>query len=196
MTEDEILSEFRAADALLTGHFLLSSGRHSSHYLQCARVLMDPNQAARLAVALIQKLPRELRTAIDVVISPAMGGVIIGHEVGRALEKNAMFLERPTGVFELRRGFTIEPGQKVLLVEDIVTTGLSSREAIAAITAAGGDVIGAVALVDRSTGTADLGVPFEALVQLNFPTYAPDEIPEELAAIPAIKPGSRAVAVD
>jgi orotate phosphoribosyltransferase len=193
MTEDEILSEFRAADALLSGHFLLSSGRHSSHYLQCARVLMDPNQAGRLAVALIQKLPRDLRAAIDVVISPAMGGVIIGHEVGRALEKPAMFVERPSGRFELRRGFSIEPGAKVLLVEDVVTTGLSSREAIAAIAAEGGEVIGACALVDRSTGTADLGVPFFTLVQLNFPTYAANELPAELAAIPAIKPGSRAM---
>lgn len=193
MTEDEILSEFRAADALLMGHFLLSSGRHSGHYLQCARVLMDADRAARLAVALVQKLPRDLRAAIDVVISPAMGGVIIGHEVGRALGRPAMFVERPTGTFELRRGFSIDAGTKVLLVEDVVTTGLSSREAIAAITAEGGEVIGACALVDRSTGTADLGVPFEALVQLNFPTYAAEDLPAELAAIPAIKPGSRQV---
>ncbi len=193
MTEDEILSEFRAADALLTGHFLLSSGRHSSHYLQCARVLMDATQAARMAVALVQKLPRELRNAVDVVISPAMGGLIIGHEVGRALERPAMFVERPTGTFELRRGFVIEPGAKILLVEDIVTTGLSSREAIKTITAAGGEVIGAVALVDRSGGTAELGVPFAALIELNFPTYAPEDVPAELAELPAIKPGSRAV---
>ena len=193
MTEDEILSEFRAADALLTGHFLLSSGRHSSHYLQCARVLMDATQAARMAVALVQKLPRELRNAVDVVISPAMGGLIIGHEVGRALERPAMFVERPTGTFELRRGFVIEPRAKILLVEDIVTTGLSSREAIKTITAAGGEVIGAVALVDRSGGTAELGVPFAALIELNFPTYAPEDVPAELAELPAIKPGSRAV---
>lgn len=193
MTEDDILSEFRAADALLAGHFLLSSGRHSGHYLQCARVLMDADRAARLAVALIQKLPRDLRGAVDVVVSPAMGGVIIGHEVGRALGKPAMFVERPTGTFELRRGFAIEAGARVLLVEDVVTTGLSSREAIAAIHAEGGEVVGACALVDRSAGTADLGVPFMALIQLNFPTYAPDELPEELAGIPAIKPGSRIV---
>jgi orotate phosphoribosyltransferase len=192
MTEDEILSEFRSADALLSGHFLLSSGRHSAHYLQCARVLMDADRAARLARELVSLLPRDLRTAVDVVISPAMGGVIIGHEVGRALERPAMFVERPTGAFELRRGFAIEPGSKVLLVEDVVNTGLSSREAIAAINAAGGEVIGACSLVDRSTGTADLGVPFVALIQLNFPTFGPDEIPAELADIPAIKPGSRA----
>jgi orotate phosphoribosyltransferase len=192
MTEDEVLAEFRAADALLSGHFLLSSGRHSAHYLQCARVLMNADRASRLAVALAQKLSRELRASIDLVVSPAMGGVIIGHEMGRALEKPAIFVERPTGTFELRRGFAIEPGAKVLLVEDVVTTGLSSREAIKAVAEAGGDVVAACSLVDRSGGSADLGVPFTALIALNFPTYAPDEVPADLAGTPAIKPGSRA----
>jgi orotate phosphoribosyltransferase len=191
MTDDEILAEFRAADALLSGHFLLSSGRHSAHYLQCARVLMDTDRASRIAVALAQKLPREVRAAIDVVVSPAMGGVIIGHEMGRALGKPAMFVERPTGTFELRRGFSIPEGAKVLLVEDVVTTGLSSREAIVAIEAEGGQVIAAVSIVDRSAGKVDLGVPYTALIALNFPTYAPDELPDDLAAIPATKPGSR-----
>jgi orotate phosphoribosyltransferase len=194
MTEDEILAEFRAADALLSGHFLLSSGRHSAHYLQCARVLMDSERAGRLALALAQKLPRELRADIDVVISPAMGGVVIGHEMGRALGKPAMFVERPTGVFELRRGFSIEPGARVLMVEDVVTTGLSSREAIACIEREGGQVIAGAALVDRSAGTADIGVPFHPLVAINFPTYGPDDVPVELAATPAVKPGSRAAA--
>ena len=192
MTEDEILAEVRAADALLQGHFLLSSGRHSEYYLQCARVLMDTARAGRLATALAAKLPRDLRPAIDVVVSPAMGGVIIGHEMGRALGKPAIFVERPTGTFELRRGFALEPGDKVLMVEDVVTTGLSSREAIKAIESAGGEVIAAAALVDRSAGAVDLGVPFFPLVALNFPTYAPDELPPELAATPAVKPGSRA----
>jgi orotate phosphoribosyltransferase len=191
MTDDEILAEFRAADALLSGHFLLSSGRHSAHYLQCARVLMDPDRAGRIAVALAQKLPRELRAEIDVVVSPAMGGVIIGHEMGRALARPAMFVERPTGTFELRRGFSIPEGAKVLLVEDVVTTGLSSREAIATIEAEGGRVIAAASIVDRSAGTIDLGVPYTALIALNFPTYAPDALPAELAATPATKPGSR-----
>lgn len=193
MTEDEILAEFRAADALLSGHFLLSSGRHSAHYLQCARVLMDTERAARLAVALAQKLPRELRAEVDLVISPAMGGVIIGHEMGRALGKPAMFVERPTGSFELRRGFAIAPGARVLLVEDVVTTGLSSREAIKAIEAEGGAVIAACSLVDRSGGSVDLGVPYTALIALNFPTYAPEELPTELASSEAVKPGSRAL---
>ena len=192
MLEDEILSEFRASEALLEGHFLLSSGRHSAHYLQCARVLMDPMRASRLASALAAALPRELRQQIAKVVSPAMGGVIIGHEMGRALGVEAMFVERPAGTFELRRGFSLKEGDKVLMVEDVVTTGLSSREAIAAIEAAGGIVIAAASLVDRSAGTVDLGVPFYPLVSLNFPTWAPDELPPELAATPAIKPGSRA----
>jgi orotate phosphoribosyltransferase len=192
MQEDEILSEFRASEALLEGHFLLSSGRHSAHYLQCARVLMDPMRAARLASALTASLPRDLRQQITKVVSPAMGGVIIGHEVGRALGVEAMFVERPTGTFELRRGFALKPGDKVLMVEDVVTTGLSSREAIAAIEAAGGVVLAGAALVDRSAGTVDLGVPFYPLVSLNFPTYAPGDLPPELAVTPAIKPGSRA----
>lgn len=194
MQDEEVLAEFRASKALLEGHFLLSSGRHSAHYLQCARVLMDPERASRLAIALAQNLPRELRQEIEKVVSPAMGGIIIGHELGRALGKEAIFVERPEGTFELRRGFTLEPGEKVLMVEDVVTTGLSSREAIEAVRQAGGDVIAEAALVDRSAGTVDLGVPFYPLIELNFPTYAPDELPEDLAAIPAIKPGSRAQA--
>lgn len=194
MTEDEILSEFRAAEALLEGHFLLSSGRHSAHYLQCARLLMNPDRAARIALAITQKIPREVRSEIQAVISPAMGGIIIGHEMGRALGVDAMFVERPEGVFGLRRGFSIAPGTKVLMMEDVVTTGLSSREAIKAIEEAGGEVVAAGAVVDRSAGTADLGVPFYPLIQLNFPTYAAEEVPADLASIPAVKPGSRIAA--
>ena len=126
------------------------------------------------------------------VVSPAMGGLIIGHEIGRALEKDAIFLERPDGVFHLRRGFRLEAGQKVLMVEDVVTTGLSSREAIAAVAREGGEVIAEAALVDRSNGSVDLGVPFYPLLDINFPTYAEDDVPPELAAIPVTKPGSRA----
>jgi orotate phosphoribosyltransferase len=194
MTEDEVLGEFRASQALLEGHFLLSSGRHSAHYLQCARVLMNPMRASRLALAIAQKIPRDVKKEINKVVSPAMGGLIIGHEMGRALGVDAMFVERPTGTFELRRGFSLEPGDKVLMVEDVVTTGLSSREAIRAIEEAGGQVIAAASLIDRSAGAVDLGVPFYPLIALNFPTYAPEEVPETLAAIPAIKPGSRAKA--
>ena len=192
MQDEDVLAEFRASKALLEGHFLLSSGRHSAHYLQCARVLMDPMRASRLAAALAAKLPRELRKDLTKVVAPAMGGVIIGHEMGRALGLEAVFVERPTGTFELRRGFTIEPGEKVLMVEDVVTTGLSSREAILAVEEAGGEVVAEAALVDRSGGSVDLGVPFYPLIAINFPTYAEDELPPELAATPAIKPGSRA----
>jgi orotate phosphoribosyltransferase len=194
MTEDEILAEFRAADALLEGHFILSSGLRSPRYLQCARVLMDPKRAERLARALAAKLPAAIREQVEAVVSPAMGGVIIGHEMGRALGRPAMFVERPQGLFELRRGFRLEPGTRVLLVEDVVTTGLSSREAIAAIEAAGGKVVGAASLVDRSGGTADLGVPFTPLIRIDVPTYAAEDVPPELAAIPPVKPGSRAAA--
>ncbi|MFM8500038.1 MAG: orotate phosphoribosyltransferase [Chakrabartia sp.] len=191
MTNDDILQEFRDAEALLEGHFILSSGLRSPRYLQCARVLMNPARAARLAEALVARLPADVRAAIDVVISPAMGGVIIGHEMGRAFGKDALFLERPDGVFGLRRGFRLESGQKALMVEDVVTTGLSSREAIAAVAREGGEVIAEAALVDRSNGNVDLGVPFYPLIRLDVPTYEADKLPPELAAIPAIKPGSR-----
>ncbi|MCC2978117.1 orotate phosphoribosyltransferase [Sphingomonas sp. PL-96] len=194
MTDDDILAEFRAAEALLEGHFILSSGRHSARYLQCARVLMDPRRGSRLADELVARLPSDVRGAIDAVVSPAMGGVIAGHEMGRALGRPAMFLERPTGTFELRRGFRLDPGTRVLMMEDVVTTGLSSREAIAAIRAGGGQVVAAAALVDRSNGQADLGVPFFPLIRLEVPSYEADALPPELAAIPAMKPGSRAAA--
>lgn len=192
MTEDEVLAEFRAAEALLEGHFILSSGRRSPRYLQCARVLMQPARAARLAHALALRLPDKVKLRLDLVVSPAMGGILVGHEMGRVLGLDALFVERPEGVFELRRGFRILPGQKVLLVEDVVTTGLSSREAIEAVARAGGQVIAAAALVDRSNGAADLGVPFYPLLRLDVPSYAADALPPELAALPAIKPGSRA----
>ena len=194
MQDEDVLAEFRASKALLEGHFLLSSGRHSAHYLQCARVLMDPLRAAKLASAIAALIPRELRKELTKVVSPAMGGVIIGHEMGRALGLEAMFVERPTGTFELRRGFTLEPGDKVLMVEDVVTTGLSGREAIRAIDETGAEVIAAAALVDRSAGSVDMGVPFFPLIAINFPTYAPDDLPPELAGSEAIKPGSRAAA--
>jgi orotate phosphoribosyltransferase len=155
---------------------------------------MEPARAERLAQALAAKLPQIVRDQVDVVVSPAMGGVIIGHEMGRALGRPAMFVERPQGTFELRRGFRLTGGESVLLVEDVVTTGLSSREAIAAIEASGGKVIGAASLVDRSGGTVDLGVPYTPLIRIDVPAYPADALPPELEAIPAIKPGSRAAA--
>jgi orotate phosphoribosyltransferase len=143
MTDEEILAEFRAAEALLEGHFILSSGLRSARYLQCARVLMNPQRAAKLATELARRIPDKVKIRLGAVISPAMGGVIAGHEMGRALGLDAMFVERPDGVFGLRRGFRLHPGQKILLMEDVVTTGLSSREAIKAVTEAGGEVIAA-----------------------------------------------------
>ena len=194
MTDDEVLAEFRAADALLEGHFILSSGLRSSRYLQCARLLMDAARAERIANALAERLPEEICRDIDIVVSPAMGGVIIGHEMGRALGRPAVFVERPEGKFELRRGFRLDPGARVLMVEDVVTTGLSSREAIKAIEEAGGRVIAAVSVVDRSGGGVDLGVPYISLIRIDVPTYEADALPPELEAIPATKPGSRAAA--
>lgn len=191
MTEDDVLAEFRASGALLEGHFKLSSGRHSGHYLQCARVLMNPARAARLATAVVAGIPAEVRAAVDVVVSPAMGGIIIGHEVGRAMGLDAMFLERPEGVFHLRRGFALTPGAKVLMVEDVVTTGLSSREAIAAVAREGGEVIAECAIIDRSCGSVDLGVPFYPLLAIDFPTYDESDIPQALARVEVTKPGSR-----
>ena len=192
MTNDEVLAEFRAAEALLEGHFILSSGLHSPRYLQCARVLMDGARAERLARALAAKLLPEVRESIDAVVSPAMGGVIIGHEMGRALGVPAMFVERPDGSFRLRRGFALKSGARVLMDEDVVTTGLSSREAIKAIGEAGGSVVAAASLVDRSGRSVDLGVPYTALIRLDVPTYPADDLPAELAVIPGVKPGSRA----
>jgi orotate phosphoribosyltransferase len=194
MTDEEVLGEFRAAEALLEGHFILSSGLRSPKYLQCARVLMDPARAERLAKALAEKIPADLRGQIEAVVAPAMGGLIVGYEVARALGVDSMFVERPQGTFDLRRGFRLEPGTKVLMMEDVVTTGLSSREAIAAIEAAGGKVIAGGCLVDRSNGTADIGVPLYSLIRLDVPTYSADKLPQDLAALPAVKPGSRAAA--
>lgn len=191
MTPDAVLDEFRAAGALLEGHFILSSGLRSSRYLQCALVLKDPLRAARLCQALVEQIPAQIRGRIQSVVSPAMGGVIVGYEMARALGCQSMFLERPEGVFHLRRGFALQPGEAVFMMEDIVTTGLSSREAIKAITHAGGDVVAAGCLIDRSNGTADPGVPLYSLARLDVPAYAPDALPPDLAALPAVKPGSR-----
>ncbi len=193
MTDEEVLSEFRAADALLEGHFILSSGLRSSRYLQCARVLMDPARAARLAHALASTLPLEIRSRIEAVVSPAMGGIIIGHEMGRSLGLEAMFLERPGGTFELRRGFRLAAGQKVLLVEDVVTTGLSSREAMRAVDALGAEAIAAAAL--------EAGSDDNLTVQLVRVDALPAEVVDQQAAAVALElkrrladPGRRVVA--
>lgn len=190
MTEDEVLAEFRAAGALLEGHFVLSSGLHSAAYLQCARVMMDPARGARLCAALAARV-RAAGIAAELCVSPAMGGVIVGYELARALSLPSIFAERVEGRFTFRRGFAIAPGTRVLVVEDVVTTGLSSRECMAAVVEAGGVPVGEAALVDRSGGRAALPVPLVALATLDVPAYPADALPPALAALPAEKPGSR-----
>lgn len=193
LSHEDVLNEFRAAGALLEGHFVLSSGLHSARYLQCARVLMDPARAERLCRALTALVRAGGVGNIDLVASPAMGGVVVGYEMARQLGVPGIFFERVDGTLILRRGFTIPPGARVLMVEDIVTTGLSSRECIEGIAREGGTTVAAACLIDRSNGTADVGVPLFALTRLAIPTYADDGVPPELAAIPVTKPGSRAL---
>ena len=194
MTKDQVIEEFRQAGALLEGHFLLSSGLHSAAYLQCARVMMDARRGARLCQALTERIREGLGAeAIDMVVSPAMGGVVVGYEMGRQLGVPAMFTERVDNQLTLRRGFALSPGQRVLMAEDIVTTGKSSRECIECITQNGGRVVAASCLIDRSDGAVDLGVPLFALAGLRLAAYEADQLPPELAALPAVKPGSRAV---
>jgi orotate phosphoribosyltransferase len=188
MSSLDVLTLFRQSGALLEGHFKLSSGLHSPGYLQCALVLQHPAHAETLGRALAARL-RAL--GATVVLSPAMGGLIIGHEVGRALGVRAIFAERVDGAMTLRRGFTLSPSDRVVVIEDVVTTGLSTRETIAVVAAAGATIAGAGAIIDRSGGTADLGVPFFALERLAFPTYQPDACPLCAAGQAVTKPGSR-----
>ena len=190
LSDDAVLKEFREAGALLEGHFILSSGFHSTAYLQCARVLMEPRRAERLCASLAEKI-RAADIAADLVVSPAMGGVVVGYEMGRQLGLPGIFFERVDGAFELRRGFRIERGQRCLLVEDVVTTGLSSRECMEAVQALGGHIVAAASLVDRSGGRASFSVPFIPLIRLDIPHFAPDQLPASIAGIPPIKPGSR-----
>ena len=190
MQHDEIINKFTEAEALLEGHFILSSGLHSARYIQCARVMMYPEIASRLCQALIKKITEKINN-IEVVASPAMGGVIVGYEIARQLGVPAVFFERVEGEFSLRRGFDISRNARCLMVEDIITTGLSSRECISAIKNYSNNVVGATCLIDRSMGNADLGVKLVSLTQLEIETYKEQEIPEWLEAIPITKPGSR-----
>ncbi|MGH6896431.1 MAG: orotate phosphoribosyltransferase [Geminicoccaceae bacterium] len=192
LSSAEVVRLFRECGALLEGHFLLTSGMHSPYYLQCARVLMEPARAMRVGAALIAELRRELPDlSIDAVVAPALGGVVLGYEVARQLGVRSLFVERDGGRFALRRGFALAPGNRVLLAEDVVTTGLSSRECMECVMAEGAAVVAATCLIDRSGGRADLGVPLVALAELDLPVYPPDRLPLELAAQPAVKPGSR-----
>jgi len=193
MTSDDVLEEFRSAGALREGHFILSSGLHSPLFLQKNLVFMDAERCARLCKALAARIT-EAVGPVDVAISPAVGGIIPGYETARWLGIPSMYVERDGGVFQLRRGFHVEPGQRVVMVEDIVTTGLSSRECIAAIQAAGGEVVAAACIVDRSGGRAEVGVPLVALATLDVPAWPADALPPELAALPVEDPGSRRLA--
>lgn len=190
MTSDDVLAEFRAAGALREGHFVLSSGLHSPVFLQKNLVFMHAARTERLCKALAAKIS-ETVGAVDIVVSPAVGAIIPGYETARHLKVPSIYVEREAGVFKLRRGFHLEPGARVAMVEDIVTTGLSSRECIEAIRAAGGNVVCAACIVDRSAGKADVGAPMVALASLEMPAYPADALPAELAAIPTEDPGSR-----
>ena len=194
MTTDEVLDLFRQSGALLEGHFILSSGLRSPIFLQKARVFMHPEKAEKLCRALAQKLIAEGYGEVSQIVSPAVGGIIPGYETARHMGLPAIYTERVEGKFQLRRGFEIKQGEKVLVVEDIVSTGLSIRECIACLREIGADVVAAACLIDRSAGEADVGVPLVALTNYKVPAYAVDALPPELAAIPAVKPGSRGLA--
>jgi orotate phosphoribosyltransferase len=190
MTNQEILDIFKTTGALLTGHFQLTSGLHSPQYLQCALVLQYPTSAERLGSMLANEFEDK---NVAVVVAPAIGGIVVAHEVARVLGTRALFTERESGVMTLRRGFRITPGERVLVVEDVVTTGGSTRETIDAVVRAGGDVVGAGSLVDRSGGTVDVGVPRVSLLTLTVPAYKPDECPLCREGNSTVKPGSRAL---
>lgn len=191
MNEQEIMQEFKSAEAILSGHFILSSGLHSPTYLQCARVMIDAKRGARLCNALADKI-RAGGHAFDVIVAPAMGGVVVGYEMGRQLAIPTMFCERVEGKFELRRGFRLEEGQRVLVVEDVVTTGKSSMEAVACIKEHGGNAMVVCSLIDRrGSNDTSLALPLISLLKLDIPTYKPDVLPDDLKKIPAVKPGSR-----
>ena len=194
MKEAKVLKEFEKAGALLKGHFILSSGLHSPVFLQKALVFMNPKRTARLCKALAAKIEDAVDGPIDAVVSPAVGGIIPGYETARHLRVPAMYVEREKGEFVLRRGFPLTRGMRVVMVEDIVTTGLSSRECIQAIRKTGARVVAAACLIDRSGGKAKVGTKLISLAQIDIPAYPADRLPKELAALPAVKPGSRGIA--
>lgn len=191
MTTEDVLDLFRQSGALLNGHFILSSGLRSPVFLQKARVFMYPERAEKLCRALAGKVKAEGYGDISKIVSPAVGGIIPGYETARHLGVPALYTERVDGVFELRRGFELARGEKVLVVEDIVSTGLSIRECIEAVRRLGADVVAAACLIDRSGGEVDIGVPLVSLAAYKVPAYPADALPPELAALPAVKPGSR-----
>ncbi len=189
MTSEAVLDLFRRVGALLDGHFRLTSGLHSPGYLQCALVLQHPREAEAFGAALAQRV---FNLGAQAVLSPALGGIVIGQEVARGLGVRAIFAERQDGRLTLRRGFTLEPGEKVLVVEDVLTTGGSTRETIALARAAGAEVVGAASIIDRSGGTHELDVPYMSLASMAFPTYEPTVCPMCASGHAVVKPGSRA----
>lgn len=191
MTADDVLDEFREAGALLEGHFILSSGLRSPVFLQKALVFRDPARTERLCKALAEKIRQSVKHQLTAIVSPALGGIIPGYETSRQMGLPFMFVEREEGEFRLRRGFELTAADRVLIIEDIVTTGLSSRECIAAVEATGAKVVAQGCLVDRSGGKASVGVPLISLATVAFPAYPEDDLPPELERIPPIKPGSR-----
>lgn len=193
MQESDVLAEFREAGALLEGHFVLSSGLHSPVFFQKAFVFMDPARTERLCTALAKKV-RAAFGAVDVVIAPAVGAIIPGYETARALGASAMFMEREEGQFRLRRGFAIAPGQRILVLEDVITTGLSIGECLEGLAAHHAQIAGLACLIDRSGGRAKFFKPLVSLAQIDAPAFSADALPPELAALPAIKPGSRGLA--
>lgn len=193
MTEAEVIEIFRVSGAILEGHFILSSGLRSPVFIQKARVFMYPERTEALCKAIAEKFRSANLGEVDLVVSPAIGGIVPGYETARHLGVPAVWVEREDGAFQLRR-FEIARGSRVLIVEDIVTTGLSSRETIAAVEALGAEVIGCACLIDRSGGEADVGVPLISLARYRVPAYPVDQIPPAMAAIPAVKPGSRGLA--
>jgi orotate phosphoribosyltransferase len=194
MKVEQVLNEFKKSGALLEGHFILSSGLHSDKFLQKALVFQDAKRTAKLCKALAAKVKKEVKEEITAIVSPAVGGIVPGYEMGRQMGLPAMYVERVDGTFQLRRNFTLKKGQKVLMVEDIVSTGVSSRECIAAIKATGAKVVAACCLIDRSAGKAKVGVPLIALAEWKVKAWPADALPPHLKNIPAIKPGSRGLA--
>ncbi len=194
MTLEQVLGEFKKAGALLEGHFILSSGLHSDIFLQKALVFQDAKRTAKLCKALAAKVREQVKQKFTAIISPAVGGIVPGYEMGRQLGLPAMYVERQDGKFQLRRGFELAKNQPVLIVEDIVTTGLSSRECLDAIRAAGGKPVAAACLIDRSGGSAKVGVKLVSLASVKFPAWEADKLPAHLRGTPGVKPGSRGLA--
>ena len=187
---EESLKILKETNALIEGHFILSSGLHSSKYVQCAQLMSKPNQARKICESLASKIQKEIND-FNLILSPAMGGIIIGYELGKILNKQTIFSERVNGKFELRRDFKINKGDKVLIVEDVITTGKSSLECSKLVISNNANIIGYACIIDRSSGNSEIKEKIISQVELNIPTYHKDKLPKELLSIKAVKPGSR-----